>query len=63
MSPASHTDVASPPGILTTIGVGFLFGYIFRWTSNIVAPWLAHAIMIVPLAAVGGATCYEYNPG
>ena len=34
----AHVHVGSPPGILTVLGMGLLFGTVFRRTSNIVAP-------------------------
>jgi membrane protease YdiL (CAAX protease family) len=62
-SPGAHIDVASPSGILTTLGMGLLFGTVFRRTSNIAAPWLAHALMIIALVAVGGTTFFQYSAG
>lgn len=61
-SATSTISVTSPGGILTTIGMGLAFGYIFQRTRNIVAPWLAHALMIVATISVGAMTLIQLNP-
>jgi membrane protease YdiL (CAAX protease family) len=48
--------------ILTTVGMGLLFGYIFQRTRSIVAPWLAHVLWAVALIPVGAATFVQYSP-
>ena len=58
----SAVSVSSPSGLLTTLGMGLVFGYAFQRTSNIVAPWLAHALMIIALVGVGGMTFVQYTP-
>jgi membrane protease YdiL (CAAX protease family) len=61
-TPTSAVSVSSPSGLLTTLGMGLVFGYAFQRTSSIVAPWLAHALMIVALVGVGGMTFVQYSP-
>jgi len=61
-SPTSAVRTSSLEGILTTLGMGLVFGYIRQRTDSIVAPWLAHAMMIVALVAVGGMTFVQYTP-
>jgi membrane protease YdiL (CAAX protease family) len=61
-SPTSTVPVASLEGTLTTLGMGLAFGYAFQRTRNIIAPWLAHACMIVGLILVGAMTLVQYTP-
>jgi len=61
-TPTSQLSVSSLEGILTTLGMGLVFGYAFQRTRNIVAPWLAHALMIIAAVAVGGMTFVQYAP-
>ncbi|MBM4431108.1 MAG: CPBP family intramembrane metalloprotease [Chloroflexi bacterium] len=49
-------------GIVTTLAMGLGFGYIFQRARNIVAPWLAHALMIIATIAVGAMTIVQYAP-
>jgi membrane protease YdiL (CAAX protease family) len=60
-SPTSTLDVTSIESILTTLGMGLLFGYIFQQTRSIVAPWLAHTFWIVALILVGAMTLVQYS--
>jgi membrane protease YdiL (CAAX protease family) len=61
-SPTSTVPVASLEGTLTTLGMGLAFGYAFQRTRSIVAPWLAHACMIVGLILGGAMTLVQYTP-
>lgn len=61
-SPTSTLDVTSIESILTTLGMGLLFGYIFQRTRSIVAPWLAHTFWIVALILVGAMTLVQFSP-
>lgn len=49
-------------GVLTLLAMGLGFGFIFQRTGNIVAPWLAHALMGIAAVAVGGMTFIQYTP-
>ncbi len=59
-SPSTTLSMTSPQSLLTTVGMGLLFGYIFRRTRSIFAPWLAHAVWIVALVVVGALTFVQY---
>jgi len=61
-SPTSALAFTSIESILTTVGMGLLFGYIFQRTRSIVAPWLAHVLWAVALIPVGAATFVQYSP-
>ncbi len=58
----STVEIATVEGILTTTGMGLLFGYVFRRTGSIVAPWLAHLLWIIALIGVGGLTIVQVTP-
>jgi membrane protease YdiL (CAAX protease family) len=60
-TPGALLDIASISSILTMVGMGLAFGYSFQRTGNIVAPWLAHAMMGVALVSVGGMTFIQYT--
>jgi membrane protease YdiL (CAAX protease family) len=60
-SPTSTLAFTSIESILTALGMGLLFGYIFDRAGNIVAPWLAHALWIVGLIPVGALTVVQYS--
>jgi len=60
-SPTSTLAFTSIESILTTVGMGLLFGYIFQRTRSIVAPWLAHVLWIVALIPVGALTLVQYS--
>lgn len=61
-TPTSSIPVTSVSGALTTLVMGLVFGYIFRRTGNILAPWLAHALMIIGLVVVGAMSFVQYSP-
>ncbi len=61
-SPTSALVITSIEGILTTLGMGLLFGYVLQRTRSIVAPWLAHFLWIVALIPVGGLTIVQFTP-
>lgn len=60
-TPTSSIAVTSVGGALTTLGMGLVFGYIFQRTGNIVAPWLAHALMIIGTVAVGAMSFIQFT--
>jgi membrane protease YdiL (CAAX protease family) len=43
----------TPVGVLSTFGVGLVYGYAFQRTRNILTPWLAHAITGIVFIIVG----------
>jgi membrane protease YdiL (CAAX protease family) len=57
---AQIVPVASIQGMLFTMGMGLLFGYIFQRTGNIVAPWLAHVLAGTTLIFTGAMTFVQY---
>lgn len=61
-TPTSTIPVTSVSGVLSTFGLGLLFGYVFQRTNNIVAPWLAHALAGIGAVLVGAMTFIQYNP-
>jgi len=54
--------LSSPLGLVSTVIAGFLFGYIFQRTGNILAPWLAHAIGGIALVLIGEMSFIQYHP-
>jgi len=58
----SPIKITTNEGILTTIGLGVMFGYIFQRTENIVAPWLAHALAGIIMILLGFITFITINP-
>ena len=58
----STIKITTIEGILTTIGLGVMFGYIFQRTENIVAPWLAHALAGIIMILLGLITFITINP-
>lgn len=54
--------ITSVGGVLSTFGLGMLFGYVFQRTDNIVAPWLAHAFSGVGLILAGTLSFIQYTP-
>jgi len=46
--------------MLFTAGMGFLLGYIFQRTGNMVAPWLAHVLAGLALVLTGAMTFVQY---
>lgn len=58
----SLLPISSPVGILSTILAGFLFGYIYQKTENIIAPWIAHALGGIALVLIGMMTFIQFVP-
>jgi membrane protease YdiL (CAAX protease family) len=58
----STLPVSSLVGIVSVIGIGLLFGYVFQRTGNIVAPWLAHAVGGIGLVLIGRMVFLQYIP-
>lgn len=58
----SSLDLSSVGAVLTMLGMGLAFGWAFRRTENIAAPWLAHALMGVGTILVGRMTLVTVMP-
>lgn len=58
----STFPMTSVIGILSTFGLGVLWGYLFQRTDNIVAPWLAHALAGIALVLLGIMSFIQYTP-
>jgi len=57
---AQIVPIRSPTGVAYTVGMGLVFGYIFRRTGNIIAPWLAHFLAGLILIMSGAMTFVQY---
>lgn len=57
---AQIVPIMSVSGMLFTTAMGLVFGYIFRRTGNIVAPWLAHVMAGLTLVLSGAMTFVQY---
>jgi membrane protease YdiL (CAAX protease family) len=57
---AQIVPIISAYGMFFTLAMGFLFGYIFQRTGNIVAPWLAHVLAGLALVLTGAMTFVQY---
>lgn len=57
---AKIVPIMSVFGMLFTITMGLCFGYIFRRTGNILAPWLAHVLVGITLVLSGAMTFVQY---
>lgn len=57
---AQIVPIASAFGLAFTTAMGLVFGYIFRRTGNIVAPWLAHVLAGLTLVLSGAMTFVQY---
>jgi membrane protease YdiL (CAAX protease family) len=57
---AHIVPIMSVYGMAITITMGLVFGYIFRRTGNIVAPWLAHVLAGLTLVLSGAMTFVRY---
>ena len=57
---AQIVPIASASGMLFTAGMGFLLGYVFQRTGNIVAPWLAHVLAGLALVLTGAMAFLQY---
>jgi membrane protease YdiL (CAAX protease family) len=60
---AQIVPIASLYGMVFTTGMGLVFGYAFRRTGNIVAPWLAHVLAGLTLVLSGAMTFVQYVEG
>jgi len=58
----SSLDLSSIGAVLTMLAMGLAFGWAFRRTGNIAAPWLAHALMGVGTILVGRMTLVTFVP-
>ena len=47
-------------GMGFTIVMGLVFGYVFRRTGSIVAPWIAHVLAGLTLVLSGAMTFVQY---
>jgi membrane protease YdiL (CAAX protease family) len=57
---AQIVPIMSVFGMALTTAMGLVFGYIFRRTGNIVAPWLAHVLAGLTLVLSGAMTFVRY---
>lgn len=54
--PQSTFPMFTVRGVVGTIASGFIYGYVFQRTQNIIAPWLAHAMSGIAFVIIGAAT-------
>lgn len=54
--------LSTPLGVVSIVLAALLFGYIFRRTGSILAPWLAHAIGGIALVLMGEMSFIQYVP-
>jgi len=57
---AQVVPIMSVFGMVFTTAMGLVFGYIFRRTGNIIAPWLAHVLAGLTLVLSGAMTFIQY---
>ena len=57
---AQIVPIMSVFGMAFTTAMGLVFGYIFRRTGNIIAPWLAHVLAGLTLVLSGAMTFVQY---
>lgn len=57
---AQIVPIMSVFGMTFTAAMGLIFGYIFRRTGNIVAPWLAHVLAGLTLVLSGAMAFVQY---
>jgi membrane protease YdiL (CAAX protease family) len=57
---AQIVSIISVSGMLFTVALGLVFGYIFHRTGNIIAPWLAHVLAGLTLVLSGAMTFVQY---
>ena len=57
---AQIVPIMSVFGMVFTTVMGLVFGYIFRRTGNIIAPWLAHVLAGLTLVLSGAMTFVQY---
>jgi len=60
---AQIVPIMSLYGMAFTTAMGLVFGYAFRRTGNIVAPWLAHVLAGLTLVLSGAMTFVQYVEG
>ncbi len=58
----STLPITSLTGILTTFGLGMIWGYVLQRTENIVAPWVSHALAGIALVLTGTMSFIQYTP-
>ncbi len=58
----ASVPLSTPLGVVSIVLAGLLFGYIFRRTGSILAPWLAHAIGGLALVLIGEMQFIQYVP-
>jgi len=59
-NPTGTLPMTSLDGILSTFGLGIIWGYILQRTDNIVAPWLSHALAGIALVLIGIMSFVQY---
>lgn len=61
-TPTATVPLSTPLGVVSIVLAGLLFGYIFRRTESILAPWLAHAVGGIALVLIGEMSFIQYVP-
>ncbi len=57
---AQIVPIMSVFGMVFTTAMGLVFGYIFRRTGNIIAPWLTYVLAGLTLVLSGAMTFVQY---
>jgi len=60
LNPTSTLPMTSLDGVLSTFGLGIIWGYILQRTDNIAAPWLSHALAGIALVLIGIMSFIQY---
>jgi len=60
-NPTGTLPITSLNGILTTFGLGMIWGYVLQRTDNIMAPWLSHALAGIALVLTGTMSFIQYT--
>lgn len=61
-STTTSLPLSSVSGIVTMVGFGLIWGYIFQRTENIVAPWLSHVLAGIATVVIGLNTYVQFTP-
>ena len=61
-TPTATLPLSSLLGIVSTVGLGLLLGYVYQRTETIAAPWLAHALGGIGLVLIGQMVFLRYVP-
>jgi membrane protease YdiL (CAAX protease family) len=61
-NPTGTLPLTSLTGILTTFGLGMIWGYVLQRTGNIVAPWVTHSLAGIAIVLTGTMSFIQYTP-